>query len=404
MKHRVTIPLMVVGSMFLFTPTIDAQNSVVVTEETVTVVDDQHCNTTYYNTWRDGWFLQAGAGVDIPAMEGFKEKKKVGITYNFGVGRWFSPYFGLRFSGYYGTIHESMPQNYTLSWRSANINADVMWDMFNSIGGVDLSRPVSVVPFVGIGGTYNWRFRPQSGVNIIDDNGNLKNNAWALPVSAGIQVRFRLCRYVDLFLEARAQFAGDSYNNVAYDKPIDINFMGTGGVTVNIGGKSFKAYDPCAYNDYIASLNGQVNDLRGELATTVAALAEAEAESQLPCPEVKETVHVEKKATAVMMSTVRFTINSAKVSQMEMVNVYNVAEYIKANPDVKIVIKGYADKNTGTSSYNQKLSEKRAQAVYDLLVNKYGISPNRLSKEAAGSSSQPYGTNDWNRIVIFSQN
>ncbi len=98
--------------------------------------------------------------------------------------------------------------------------------------------------FVGIGGTYNWRFRPQSGVNIIDDNGNLKNNAWALPVSAGIQVRFRLCRYVDLFLEARAQFAGDSYNNVAYDKPIDINFMGTGGVTVNIGGKSFKAYDP----------------------------------------------------------------------------------------------------------------------------------------------------------------
>ena len=113
MKHRVTIPMMVVGSMFLFTPTIDAQNSVVVTEETVTVVDDQHCNTTYYNTWRDGWFLQAGAGVDIPAMEGFKEKKKVGITYNFGVGRWFSPYFGLRFSGYYGTIHESMPQNYT---------------------------------------------------------------------------------------------------------------------------------------------------------------------------------------------------------------------------------------------------------------------------------------------------
>ena len=113
---------------------------------------------------------------------------------------------------------------------------------------------------------------------------------------------------------------------------------------------------------------------------------------------------MEKKATAVMMSTVRFTINSAKVSQMEMVNVYNVAEYLKANPDVKIVIKGYADKNTGTSSYNQKLSEKRAQAVYDLLVNKYGISPNRLSKEAAGSSSQPYGTNDWNRIVIFSQN
>ncbi|MDE5625680.1 MAG: OmpA family protein, partial [Muribaculaceae bacterium] len=74
---------------------------------------------------------------------------------------------------------------------------------------------------------------------------------------------------------------------------------------------------------------------------------------------------------------------------------------LKSNPDVKVLIKGYADKDTGTSEYNQKLSERRAQAVYDTLTKTYGINPNRLSIDAEGSTQQPYQTNDWNRIVIF---
>ena len=48
-----------------------------------------------------------------------------------------------------------------------------------------------------------------------------------------------------------------------------------------------------------------------------------------------------------------------------------------------------------------KLSEQRAQAVADVLINNYGINPERLVLEAAGSDSQIYDTNNWNRIVIF---
>ncbi len=84
-----------------------------------------------------------------------------------------------------------------------------------------------------------------------------------------------------------------------------------------------------------------------------------------------------------------------------MVNVYNIAEYMKANPDTQIVVRGYADEDTGTSEYNMKLSERRAQAVADILVGDYGINADRLIIEAAGSNTQIYETNDWNRIVIF---
>ena len=85
-----------------------------------------------------------------------------------------------------------------------------------------------------------------------------------------------------------------------------------------------------------------------------------------------------------------------------MVNVYNIAEWMKANPEQKVAIQGYADKDTGTSEYNMGLSKRRAEAVQKVLVDKYGINPDRLSIQPEGSNVQPYDVNNWNRIVIFS--
>ena len=139
------------------------------------------------------------------------------------------------------------------------------------------------------------------------------------------------------------------------------------------------------------------NDLRDELATTAAALAVAEA--QLPCPEVAPQQPA--TAAAPLLATVRFKINSAVIQPYEEVNVYNVARWMKSNPDQNVTISGYADKDTGTSEYNMDLSKRRAEAVRDQLVNKYGICPDRLSIQAEGSNVQPYDVNNWNRIVIF---
>jgi outer membrane protein OmpA-like peptidoglycan-associated protein len=101
------------------------------------------------------------------------------------------------------------------------------------------------------------------------------------------------------------------------------------------------------------------------------------------------------------MSTVRFTINSAAISDAEMVNIYNVAQWMDANPDQSVAIIGFADKATGTSAYNKQLSRQRAQNVFNALTNQYSIDPDRLSIQAEGSDVQPYQVNNWNRIVIF---
>lgn len=377
----------------------NAQQEVVVEEESISVVDAANCKTHYYVDKHDNWFLQLGAGIAVPMVENHltsgDAKRHITATYNLGVGKWFSPYVGFRFSGYYGPLHWDN-DSYSKA-KMANLNFDFMWDMCNSLGGVNAERPVSVIPFIGIGGAYVWDIQ-SAGTNIQRNDGSMRTRQWTLPVSAGIQLRFRLCRYLDFFLEGRAGFYGDNFNGAAWNDPVDVLISATGGFNINFGGVKYQAYNACKDLAYINSLNGQVNALRGDLAATAAALAAAE--SQLPCPEVKAAECPESTA-APMMSTVRFTINSSKISDEEMVNVYNTAQYLKDNPDVNVVIKGYADKDTGTSEYNQALSERRAKAVYDVLTKTYGISANRLSIDAKGSSSQPYPTNDWNRIVIF---
>ena len=376
-----------------------AQNETVVVEEETVVASEVPCKTHYYVDKKNNWFIQFGAGIAVPFVEGADShgdrERHITVNYNFGFGKWFSPYVGWRLTFNGGPLHW-VDKDVMYKSKYVGANVDFMWDMFNSLGGVNSKRVFSIIPFVGLGGTYVWDQKPAG--TILSQNGTPKNSTWALPVSGGLQFRFRLCKYVDFFADARAAMYGDNFNNIAFGRPIDINVTATGGFSITFGGRDYQSYNPCDYLGYINNLNGQVNDLRGALATTAAALAAAEA--QLPCPEVVEAETTVVEA-APLMATVRFSLNSSKITDTEMVNVYNISEWMKANPEQNVAIVGYADKDTGTSDYNMGLSKRRAQAVYDTLVNKYGINPDRLAIQAEGSNVQPYDINNWNRIVIF---
>lgn len=411
----------IAASASALAPAINAQDAIV--EESVSVTEFTcDSRTKYSSSWRDNWFIQLGAGINEPFVErgiginapgNVFERDRITVTYNFGVGRWMTPYLGFRLNALGGVLHTDVPtlaqphNGWTRS-KHVNLNFELMWDMCNSLGGVNPNRPVSVIPFVGFGGDYNWDMRDAAG-NIpasVDihrqDSPKYKNSTWTLPVTAGIQLRFRLCKYVDFFAEARGTFYGDNWNNTSYAEPVDVNVAAVGGLNINFGGRKWSEYNECASMAEIAALNNQVNNLRGELldaAQTIAALQSA--------PKVEQKVTNSNGSTncpdIALLSTVRFKINSAVISPEEEVNVYNMAQWLKANPGEKINIVGYADKDTGTSEYNMALSEKRANAVADMLSGKYGVDRNRFTVKYDGSNVQPYGTNDWNRIVIFTQ-
>ena len=417
--HVYSLLALAAGAMAL-TQSASAQD-VVYSDETVSVTEFTCDPKTHYSSnWRDNWFIQIGAGINQPFVERTLtgqdpdhavDRKKMTVTYNFGFGRWFSPYLGFRFNVLGGALHWNTPTpeapgNGWSRGKHINANVELMWDMFNSLGGVNPNRVFSIIPFVGLGADYMWHMRDASGVavpaatNIYRHNSdNLKNQSWTLPVTAGLQFRFRLCKYVDFFAEARASFYADNWNNCAHGDAIEANVAVVGGFNFNIGGRGWNEYNECASLSQIASLNNEVNALRGQLLAadqTIAGL-----QSQLPCPEPK--VVTKNCVNAPLMTTVRFKIDSAVISPEEEVNVYNMAQWLKDNPKENVTIVGYADKDTGTSEYNMALSKERAEAVADQLVNKYGISKDRLTVKYDGSDVQPYETNDWNRIVIFTQ-
>jgi outer membrane protein OmpA-like peptidoglycan-associated protein len=97
---------------------------------------------------------------------------------------------------------------------------------------------------------------------------------------------------------------------------------------------------------------------------------------------------------------IRFTLDSYKIPYTEQNKVNDAIAFLKANPDSKLLLIGYADKKTGNTSHNLNLSRNRVEAVAAELKS-HGINPNRIIQEWKGDKEQPFAQNDWNRVVIL---
>jgi len=102
------------------------------------------------------------------------------------------------------------------------------------------------------------------------------------------------------------------------------------------------------------------------------------------CPDTPPNMEVNHYGCPII-STLRFNFdfNSAYIKKIYYPQIKKVADILKNNPHLKIEIDGYTD-NIGSDEYNKKLSLKRAQAVKNILVKKYGINPNRITIKGYG--------------------
>src|SRR5690606_16754353 len=82
---------------------------------------------------------------------------------------------------------------------------------------------------------------------------------------------------------------------------------------------------------------------------------------------------------------VYFQFNSDKPETYSLEAINYLGTYMKQNPSAKAELIGYADE-VGNPGYNQKLSEKRAKRVYDILVAT-GISADRLTYTGGGEDT-----------------
>ena len=95
-----------------------------------------------------------------------------------------------------------------------------------------------------------------------------------------------------------------------------------------------------------------------------------------------------------------FQLGKSTIDASQKPSVAMIATYMKNHPTSKVAIYGYASPE-GNAELNQKLSDARAKAVYDMLVNTYKIAPSRLTHKGLGVTDELFDENDWNRVATF---
>ena len=101
---------------------------------------------------------------------------------------------------------------------------------------------------------------------------------------------------------------------------------------------------------------------------------------------VVEEVAVAEPAEAVRVELdVKFDFDKAQVKQESYGDIKALADFMKQYPQTSTVVEGHTD-SVGSDAYNQGLSERRANAVREVLVNQYGVESGRVQAVGYGES------------------
>ena len=111
-----------------------------------------------------------------------------------------------------------------------------------------------------------------------------------------------------------------------------------------------------------------------------------------PCTISKQKMELKplSKGATFKIDKLLFLTDAYELTDAAKIELYVVADFLKANPDVKVAVHGHTD-NIGSATKNLSLSKNRAQSVHDFLIAK-GITANRLQYDGFGPN-KPIASN-----------
>ena len=343
------------------------------------------------NRFFDNIFIGVAGGVNIYHGENDsygKFGKRLAPALDVNVGKWFTPSVGARigYSGinakgwtsgqtvYAKDVFDKKANIYNEKFGVSYLHTDFLWNFSNAVSGYKETRTWNFVPFFGAG----WARSYGNGAY---------NNEFAM--SIGLLNNIRLCNLLDLTLEARHMFVNQRFDGVSRGSKGEGMTSVTMGLTFKLNRRNFKrAAAPVDVTPYLSRIKALESD-NTTLAGKNKTLADENTALRNRKPETV-TVAGESKVSATPVALF-FQIGKATLDKKELTNLdFYVKNALQADRNKTFTLYGGADKATGTAAFNQKLSEKRMQYVYDLLVNKYGISKNRLKTVAEGDRNNRF--------------
>ena len=331
------------------------------------------------NSFWSNWFIQVNAVGSSFFADGEKwgspfDDYRTNLGASVAIGKWFTPGLGLRtkINGIWGRsiVSEDKETNAMKYWQA---NEQVLFNLSNMFCGYSETRVWNFIPYIGGGFARN-----------------MDENVYAFGWNFGILNTWRLSKHVSLNLDL-SMFGNEPDFAAGHGRDADVKrylfenkdrqLNAEIGLTFNLGKATFnKVPDVDAIKALsqaeIDALNARLRDANGEIDRLNNLIKNHK------CPEGGEKIITVKEVSAAPVS-VFFNIGSAQIaSKKDLVNLQSLVDVAKAN-DKTLVVTGSADSATGSANLNQKLSEKRAQAVKDELV-KMGVSESKIEVVAKG--------------------
>ncbi len=320
------------------------------------------------------------------------------------LGKNFSPALGVRVGGYISGLAGVPDRSLVLknrdlgydgwgyySFKQVSAFGDVVPNLTNIILPYRENRRLNVMGYFGLGFLHRFDMNVDELLSMPNDEGwntivNDKNRTF-FAVRAGLGLSYMLTKELDIDLEALIHATDDKLDGFRYDDKYDGMVSLMLGVKYHFrdhyGDHRFR-YRKVAPAEELSDLNDKINQARKDLADARTRQKEINKQQRL------------------LDMTVSFPIDKYFITDIQERNVEAVAKYIKAHPDLKVVICGFADVETAYPEYNLRLSKRRVTSVFRMLVDKYGVDPNHLRIDYKGDTVQPYNRkNEWNRVVVF---
>jgi len=289
------------------------------------------------------------------------------------IARYLSPSFDMGLSGSFGrydftnTAKDSsnnlLPGFRTTAW-DANIN---MRYKFNN--GYILKENSLFQPFVTVGMGYANFMNRKTAYN----NSNIKEGGINIPLGVGLNVKMNKRWAVSLMSTYNFNNV-DKYDNLSDIKRNNDKYLHTSiGVVYHFGKEQEKDSDR----------DGVADDKDKCLGTERGVKADKDG-----CAIIAPTTLVKVREIA---SKIYFETNSDILKEASKKELDGLVEILKLNAQIKIDIEGHTD-NVGAADYNMELSQKRASAVRQYLIEK-GLAPDRIIAKGYGQS-KPVVSND----------
>ena len=340
-----------------------AASGTAMAQEAQTVQNGDFTETVEYSTdkfkvetnrfWSN-WFISAGGGVNLYFGDHDKQVKfgkRLAPAVDVAIGKWFTPGIGVRFA-YSGLSVKGATQTGIHS----------TGEEVPGKGGYGYWLPKRV-----------YTLSPYVGLGVMKTNDEPKSTEIA--GHFGLLNSFRLCDALDLNLDIRGTLVSDAFDGENAGRGGEGMLTATVGLTYKFKKRGWDKAKTVVRidNRAINALRQQLSDAEAENERLKRALAEGNRQ------KAREIV------TAASASLVTFPIGKATLSNEARANLGLLAEAIKAgSPDVVYTITGYADAGTGSKRINQRLSKKRAEAVFNCLVKEFGVSESQLRVDHKG--------------------